>query len=184
MTPMDQRKETHGMPLTIDALSAAEASAVRPQLVALLQQTVDAGASIGFLPPMGAAEAEAYWLGVEDALAGPYRILLVARQGEQVAGSVQLDMVAKPNAPHRAEIVKLMVLPTARRQGIGRALMHAIEARSRELGRTTLVLDTRQGDPSEQLYQGLGYVRVGAIPQYVISEDGGMSATVVYYKLL
>lgn len=172
------------MTLTIDALSAAEAAALRLPLMALLQQTVDAGASIGFLPPMSAAEAEAWWLGVEEALAGPYRILLVARQGEQVAGSVQLDMVAKPNAPHRAEVIKLMVLPAARRQGIGRALMEAIEAQARANGRTTLVLDTREGDPSEQLYQGLGYVRVGAIPQYVISEDGSMSATVVYYKLL
>jgi ribosomal protein S18 acetylase RimI-like enzyme len=172
------------MTLTIDALSAAEAAALRPPLVALLQQTVDAGASIGFLPPMSAAEAEAWWLGVEEALAGPYRILLVARQGDQVAGSVQLDMVAKPNAPHRAEVIKLMVLPAARRQGIGRALMEAIEAQARANGRTTLVLDTREGDPSEQLYQGLGYVRVGAIPQYVISEDGSMSATVIYYKLL
>ena len=92
--------------------------------------------------------------------------------------------MAKANAPHRAEVIKLMVEPSRQRQGIGRALMQAIEAQARELGRTTLVLDTRQGDGSEQLYQSLGYVRVGAIPQYVISETGGMSATVIYYKLL
>lgn len=172
------------MTLTIDALSAAEAAALRPQLVTLLQQNVDAGASIGFLPPMAASEAEGYWQGVEEALCGPYRLLLVARQGEQVVGSVQLDMVAKPNAPHRAEVIKLMVLPAARRQGIGRSLMQAVESRAKERGRTTLVLDTREGDPSEQLYQGCGFIRVGAIPHYVISEDGEMSATVIYYKLL
>jgi ribosomal protein S18 acetylase RimI-like enzyme len=170
--------------LTIDALSAAEAAALRPQLVTLLQQTVDAGASIGFLPPMRASEAEAYWVSVEDALRTPYRILLVAQAGDQVVGSVQLDLVAKPNAPHRAEVIKLMVLPAARRQGIGRALMQAIEDRAREIGRTTLILDTREGDPSEQLYQGFGFIRVGAIPHYVIDEDGEMSATAIYYKLL
>lgn len=172
------------MPFTIHSLSAADAAALRPQLVALIRQTVDSGASIGFLLPMGADEAEAYWQGVEEALAGPYRILLAASDGEQVLGSVQLDLAAKPNAPHRAEVMKLMVLPAARRQGIGRALMEAIESRAAEIGRTTIILDTREGDPSEQLYQGLGYVRAGIIPQYVIDEKGEMSATVVYYKLL
>lgn len=172
------------MPFAIHALSAADAAALRPQLMALIRQTVDAGASIGFLLPMPASEAEAYWLGVEEALAGPYRILLAAIDGEQVLGSVQLDLAAKPNAPHRAEVMKLMVLPAARRRGVGRALMEALEECARISGRTTLVLDTREGDPSEQLYQGLGYVRVGAIPHYVIDEKGEMSATVVYYKLL
>jgi ribosomal protein S18 acetylase RimI-like enzyme len=177
------------MPFTIRPVSAAELPALLPQLVELLQQNVDAGASIGFLPPMPAAEAEAYWRSVEEALRNPYRLMLVAvtsdpEIGEQVVGSVQLDLVAKPNAPHRAEVIKLIVAPTARRQGIGRALMQAIEAGARALGRTTLVLDTRQGDPSELLYSSLGYVRVGAIPQYVISENGAMSATVIYYKLI
>ena len=65
-----------------------------------------------------------------------------------------------------------------------RTLMHAIEAQAQTNGRTTLVLDTREGDPSEQLYQSFGFIRVGAIPQYVISEDGSMSATVMYYKLV
>lgn len=172
------------MPFTIRAITAAELPALRPQLVKLLQHNVDDGASIGFLPPLSAAEAADYWQSVAEALTGLYRIMLVAEADGQLLGTVQLDLVAKANAPHRAEVIKLMVEPAARRQGVGRALMHAIEARAKEIGRTTLVLDTRQGDPSEQLYQGLGYVRVGAIPQYVISEKGGMDATVIYYKLL
>jgi ribosomal protein S18 acetylase RimI-like enzyme len=172
------------MTVTIASLTADEVAALRPQLVTLLQHNVDAGASIGFLPPLSAAEADVYWQGVEDALCTPYRIMLVAQTGEQVVGSVQLDLVAKPNAPHRAEVIKLMVLPAARRQGIGRALMQAIISRAQEIGRTTLILDTREGDPSEQLYQSLGFVRAGVIPHYVYSENGEMSATVIYYKLL
>ena len=177
------------MPFTIRTINAADAAALQPQLVTLLQHSVDDGASIGFLPPLSADEAGAYWQSVQAALAGPYRVMLVAEEGagangEQVVGTVQLDLVAKTNAPHRAEVIKLMVEPSRRRQGIGRALMQAIEAQAQALGRTTLVLDTREGDPSEQLYQGLGYVRVGVIPQYVISEKGGRDGTVIYYKLL
>lgn len=172
------------MPFTIRSITADDAAGLQPQLVRLLQRSVDDGASIGFLPPLGADEAQAYWRSVEGALAGPCRVMLVAEHGSKVVGTVQLDLVAKANAPHRAEVMKLMVDPAARRQGIGRALMQAIEARAKALSRTTLVLDTREGDGSEQLYQSLGYVRVGVIPQYVISEKGGKGATVIYYKLL
>ena len=172
------------MSLTIRLIAADEVAALEPQLVTLLQHNVDGGASIGFLPPLSAAEAGAFWQSVQDALAGPHRVMLVAENDQHVVGTVQLDLAAKTNAPHRAEVIKLMVEPSRRRQGIGRALMRAIEAQARALGRTTLVLDTREGDPSEQFYQSLGYVRVGAIPQYVINEKGGKEATVVYYKLL
>ena len=57
-----------------------------------------------------------------------------------------------------------MVHRRARRQGLGRALMLAAEGEARRRGRTTLVLDTRQGDPSEILYRSLGWQLGGTIP--------------------
>jgi ribosomal protein S18 acetylase RimI-like enzyme len=172
------------MTAVVERIHAAQAAALRPQLIALLQANVDDGASIGFLPPLDAAEALAYWQGVEDALRTPYRLLWIARDADQVAGSVQLDLVAKPNGSHRAEVVKLMVHPAQRRQGIARALMVALEAQARAEGRSTLVLDTRQGDPSERLYRSLGYTCIGAIPQYCISANGQLDGSAFYYKLL
>ena len=172
------------MPVAFDVLSAAGATGLRPRLVSLLQATVDDGASIGFLPPVSVDEASAYWMGVEEALRSPYRILLVALQGDQVVGSVQLDLVAKPNGAHRAEVMKLMVLPALRRQGIARALMLALEAQAQAAGRTTLVLDTRQGDSSELLYRSLGYTCIGVIPQYCCSANGNLDGSAFYYKLI
>jgi acetyltransferase len=172
------------MPVSIDVLSSEQATALRPQLISLLQANVDGGASIGFLPPLLAAEAGAYWQDVEEALRGPYRILFIARQADQIVGSVQLDLVAKPNGAHRAEVIKLMVQPTQRRQGIARMLMLALEAQAQAADRTTLVLDTRQGDPSEQLYRSLGYTCIGVIPQYCISANGNLDGSAFYYKLI
>ena len=63
------------MPVSIGRISTEQAVALRPQLVTLLQANVDDGASIGFLPPLPAGEAGAYWQGVEEAVRGPYRIL-------------------------------------------------------------------------------------------------------------
>jgi hypothetical protein len=62
--------------------------------------------------------------------------------------------------------------------------MLALETQARRLGRTTLVLDTRQGDPSELLYRSLGYQSAGAIPAYARSADGTLHTTALYYRLL
>ena len=44
------------------------------------------------------------------------------------------------------------------------------------------MLDTREGDPSNRLYKSLDYREVGKIPEYAISPNGALDATVIYYK--
>ena len=154
-------------------------------MVALLQDVVGGGASVGFLPPLDGEEAGAYWNSVAAALEGGGRRLWIARAaGGGIAGTVQLDLASQANGRHRAAVTKLMVLSSARRQGIGRLLMEAAEAEAHRLGRTTLVLDTRQGDPSEALYRGMGWQPAGTIPRYARSADGTLHPTAFYYKLL
>jgi ribosomal protein S18 acetylase RimI-like enzyme len=174
-------------PARIESLTADATAAHLPALVGVLQDAVDDGASVGFLPPLESAEAADYWRSVAAALQDGSRRLLVAFHPDPalgLVGAVQLDLATRPNGLHRAEVAKLLVHRAARRRGIGRALMLALEAEARRLGRTTLVLDTRAGDPSELLYQSLGYTRAGLIPQYARSATGALDATVYYYKLL
>jgi ribosomal protein S18 acetylase RimI-like enzyme len=169
----------------IESLDAAGAVRARSELVALLADAVSSGASVGFLPPLDAGEAAAYWDSVVAALRDGSRVLLIARDpAAGIGGSVQLELAMRANARHRAEVTKLMVHRAARRRGIGRALMLAIEAEARRLGRTTLVLDTREGDPSERLYQALGWERAGTIPRYARSAGGTLDATAIYYRIL
>jgi acetyltransferase len=157
----------------------------RDALAVLLQHVVGGGASGGFLPPLGETEAATYWDGVAAALKCGGRRLWIARGAEGgIVGTVQLDLAGQANGRHRAEVVKLMVLSSARRRGIGRLLMEAAEAEARRLGRTTLVLDTRQGDPSEALYRAMGWQPAGTIPRYARSADGTLHSTAFYYKLL
>ncbi len=61
--------------------------------------------------------------------------------------------------------------------------MLAIEERARRLGRTTLVLDTRRGDPSEALYASVGYTLAGVIPRYARSANGALDPSAFYYRL-
>ena len=48
-----------------------------------------------------------------------------------------------------------------------------------------LVLDTERGSNAEQLYQRVGYTRVGVIPQFALNHDGSqLIDTVLFYKQL
>ena len=150
----------------------------------LLIDVVENGASIGFLPPLSREDALVYWQSRLAGMKTGEHVLLVAHRDGEITGCVQLALEQRLNGNHRAEVQKLMVHTAHRRQGIGRELMTALEQFAISDGRTTLVLDTRHGDPSEQLYQSMDYVQAGIIPQYARSADGTLHSTVFYYKLL
>ena len=148
------------------------------ELSKLLAQVVEDGASIGFLPPLQLSDANKYWKNVLN----PEVLLFVAKINNQIAGSVQLQLCTKQNGEHRAEIAKLMTHPNYRRNGIGRNLMYKAEERAKQDGRSLLVLDTREGDPSNLLYSSIGYIQGGKIPFYAKSTNGELHSTVFYYK--
>lgn len=169
---------------SIRVVAAGEVPGLLVSLVKLLQDSVDGGASVGFLPPLKVAEARSYWQEVRDAINEGHRVLLVAESKKRVVGSVQLDLATKPNALHRAEVIKLLVLTEARRKGIGRALMQAAEQAALARGRTLLVLDTRRSDAAEQLYRSLGWTVIGIVPRYARSDSVVLSDTVFFYREL
>ncbi|MDF3834948.1 GNAT family N-acetyltransferase [Cupriavidus basilensis] len=171
---------------TLSLLPADQIACHLGELAALLHACVRDGASIGFVQPFTAGDSEAFWTGnVLPAVRGGARLLLVARQGGRIAGSVQLDYDTPPNQPHRAEVRKLLVHPDHRRQGIAQALMAELERLARQRGRSLLTLDTRTGDKAEPLYASLGYVAAGVIPGYcrAPSEDR-LDPTTIMYKAL
>jgi acetyltransferase len=170
--------------MRIERLTAETAAQHLPALIDILRDSVDAGASVGFIPPLSTADAEAFWADVIEVLRSPHRILLVAVVDDQIVGTIQLDYARKPNATHRAEVIKLLVSNSARRRGIGRALMEEAARIAKADGRTLLHLDTKSGDPAERLYASLGYSRTGEIPGYVFDEAGTFHPTMIMYKHL
>lgn len=170
--------------MNIECLTSESTIKLLPNLTSLVQDAVTKGASIGFLTPLTEEDASTYWRDVASALKTPFRILLIAKIDQEIIGTVQLNLANHPNASHRAEITKLIVLASHRGRGVGHALMNAIEEEARRTGRTTLILDTRAGDPSERLYANLGYTQAGVIPEYARSTDGSLHTTVFMYKLL
>jgi len=155
-----------------------------PALVALLRDAVDSGASVGFLHPLSTEAATAYWTSVQGAVRTGSRVLLATFEDHDLVGAVQLDLAGMPNGSHRAEVMKLFVQQRARRKGVAKALMRAIEEEARTRGRQLLVLDTRAGDVAEKLYEEIGYTKAGTIPRYAQSSNGGLDATVFMYRWL
>ena len=90
--------------------------------------------------------------------------------------------IAMGNQPHRADVAKMQVHRSVRRNGVGAALMRAAEAAAREAGKTLLVLDTVTGSDAERLYTRLGWQRVGEIPGYALWPEGGLCSTTVFYR--
>ena len=168
----------------IRILSAGEMPALLPALTVLLRDAVDGGASLGFLPPLDVTEAGAYWHAVLAEVRAGTRMLLIARGGTRLVGSVQLALATRPNAKHRAEVEKLCVLTAERGKGIGTELMEAAHKAAVSRGRTLLILDTRKGDPAEALYRNLGYTELGVVPGYTRDARGASHDTVFFYKIL
>ena len=167
----------------IEELVRPVAEADIRDLAALLLDAIDSGASVSFLAPLDIERAQDWWRHT-IATADDRSIFLVARDSQGIVGTVQLRAAWAPNQQHRGDIAKLLVHRRARRQGVGAALMEAIEQRARAAGFTLLTLDTKRGDGAERLYTNAGWTRVGVIPNYALNPDGTPCDTVVFYKLL
>ncbi|MFD4031080.1 GNAT family N-acetyltransferase [Streptomyces sp. NPDC058637] len=152
------------------------------ELAALLIETVEGGASVGFLRPLDRASAATWWRERAVAVEAGHHQVWIARDGERLAGTIGLVMPALPNARHRAEVAKLMVRPSARGRGVGRALLAAVERSAAAEGLALLVLDTETGSPAERLYRAAGWTECGSIPAYAGDPAGVLRATTFYYK--
>ena len=154
-------------------------------LTDLLVAVVGDGASVGFLSPLDPAPARAYWERVNAAAEdADGLVLLLAEIDGRVVGTAQLQPAESANGRHRGEVAKVLVHPGWQRRGIGRQLMLALEPAARAQGRTLLVLDTREGDPSNRLYAACGWTEAGRVPNWARNADGTLSGTVFWYKEL
>jgi len=153
-------------------------------LAALLVEAVASGGSVSFMHPLAPEVAAAFWRKSLAAADAGERVVLGAMEGGELVATVTLHLDCPPNQPHRGEIAKMMTRRSHRRRGIARALMLQAERIAQERGRTLLTLDTATDDGAGPLYEQLGYVRAGVIPDYALKPHGGLQGTTIYWKRL
>jgi GNAT superfamily N-acetyltransferase len=152
------------------------------QLVDVLVDCVEGGASVSFMWPLPRAHALAFWQGVARGLAEGDRALLVAEDDTGICGTVQVLLRQPDNQPHRADVAKMLVHRRARRRGLAARLLQAAEAVAGAQGKSLLVLDTVTGGDAERLYARMGWQRVGEIPGYALWPRGGLCSTTYFYR--
>jgi ribosomal protein S18 acetylase RimI-like enzyme len=152
-------------------------------LADVLVDCVEGDASVSFMHPLARERAREFWQQVAEGVAAGERAVFLAADEAGLCGTVQIVFPSSENQPHRADVSKMLVHRRARRKGLGEALMRAAESTARELGRTLLVLDTAS-EEAKRLYERLGWIRVGTIPDYALLPRGGYCDTVVYYRKL
>jgi GNAT superfamily N-acetyltransferase len=167
---------------TIEVLAAERFLVAIPELAELLVDAVTSGASVGFLPPFTAVQAERWWRTLTDDVSAGRVIVLRLRVDGRTLGTAQLRLAQLPNARHRAEVAKVLVHSSARRHGYGRMLMEAVETAARTADRNLLLLDTLSGSDAARLYTRLGWTRATEIPGYAALPDGRLAATTIFHK--
>jgi ribosomal protein S18 acetylase RimI-like enzyme len=185
-----------------DASRAASVDAEIDMLAEVLHAVVHAGAGVSFFTPFSIDEARAFWVDkvFPQVCAGTRRVVIARlnererveggnakeeERGERIVGTVQLELEMPPNQQHRAAVAKLLVHPAARRRGIARALMTALEEIAQSEGRTLLTLDTVSGSNAESLYSSLDYIAAGVIPRYARGAlTPELEGTTIMYKEL
>jgi len=168
--------------IVIREIDAVEAERRVAELGAILVDAVENGASVNFLAGFTQGEAEEFWRGQLPGLADGSRHLIVADDGDRLVGTVVLTLAPQPNQPHRADVGKMLVLSSRRRQGLGRKLLDAVETLARAKGRTLLMLDTSTGSSGDLLYSSCGWTQFGMVPGHALSTDGVPSDTTFFYK--
>ena len=179
--------QEHAGGVRFESLSASALAADEDHLVNLLQSCVNGGASLGFLAPLSRAEAVAYWRAVVPQIESGSLLVLAAREGRgrAIVGSGQLAFVSKSNGRHRAEVWKVMVMPSHRRRGIAARIMSELERHARDRSIRVLVLDTSEGPSGARgFYESIGYTYIGGIPDYALDPDGRPAKNAIYFKAL
>jgi GNAT superfamily N-acetyltransferase len=175
--------------LRISTLGADGFVAAIPQLAGLLVDAVDDGASVGFAAGLGETEAAAWWRARLPQIDDGTTTAFVAaatdggdRETPRIVGSTLLIRSTYPNGRHRAEVAKVLVHRSVRRQGIGRALMEAVERHALADGRWLLILDTQTGSAAEALYRSMGWQELGIMPNHAYQPDGVLAPTTYLWK--
>jgi GNAT superfamily N-acetyltransferase len=168
----------------VRALDHGEAVARIGELGEVLVDAVASGASVNFLAGFTQQEAEIFWRGQMPGLADGSRFLFVAEDKGRIVGTTVLTLAPQPNAPYRAEIGKMLVHSSARRQGLGTRMLNAADESARGMGRTLLLLDTLAGSAGERLYRSCGWISYAFGPGHSLTPAAVPAPTMFFYKQL
>jgi len=102
------------------------------------------------------------------------------------AGGVMAGFVIGLIEPdHTGHVTTVGVAPEHRRRQLAKRLMWQVEDGFRKRSVRIVRLEVRTlNTPAQKLYESLGWIRAGVIPDYAFKPQGGLVGTAIYYKPL
>lgn len=108
-----------------------------------------------------------------------YYLVALADDGDDIQGYAGL---LSPRGAPQADIQTIAVAESARRKGLGRAMMLQLMTEARQRGASEVFLEVRADNPGAQtLYEQLGFEAIAVRPRYY--QPDGVDAVVMRHAL-
>jgi [ribosomal protein S18]-alanine N-acetyltransferase len=115
-------------------------------------------------------------------LRNPNTYYLVAFEPESPSSIDGYAGLLAPRRAEQADIQTIAVVPTARRQGLGHTLVHALIGEARTRGASEIFLEVRADNPDAQrVYASIGFESISVRAAYYQPE--GVDAIVMRYTI-
>ena len=162
-------------------LAASDALRYRALMLHAYEAAADAFTST---PEERAAEPESWWV---KRIADPSGLSssFGAFSGEELVGTVTVEFSSKPKTRHKALIIGMFVMESARGQGVARALVKAaLEAAASRPGVSVVTLTATVGNrPAISLYESFGFKAFGIEPMAINTPQGFRSKVHMWLAL-
>jgi len=172
------------MDIQIVAVAPEDFASVLDGIADVLMDSVNNGASVNFVPPITHDDAREFWQRIESDITQEKTALWIAKTVDRIVGTIVLAMAWQPNAPHRAEVQKMLVHSDYRRRGIASRLLQTLEEDAIKRDRWLLFLDTEADSDAPYFYHKMGYQDLGIMPKHALNHNGEFADTLFLYKLL
>ena len=146
-------------------------------------EAIQAGGGFGWVRLPSRDILERYWKGV---LTMPARMLFVARLDGVICGTTQLVTPPRNNEAQNFAVTLTtnFLAPWARKHGLARRLLEAVEEKALAEGYSVINLDVRETmEGAIKLYESMGYVHFGTHPYYA-KVDNRVIKGRYYYKVI
>lgn len=167
--------------MRISRLTASDAVRYRELMLGAYASAADAFTST---PEERAAEPESWWV---SRIADPKGLSQAfgAFAGDELIGTVTLEFSAKPKTRHKAHLIGMFVLDSARGRGAGRSLVHqALSAAQQTPDVKVITLTVTEGNaPAIALYESCGFKTFGIEPMAIATPDGFRSKLHMWLEL-
>ena len=164
------------------AVEAGDVGRLRPRLGELLIDSVHHGASIGFLDPLTAGDADAYWLRIERAVAEAWSCSSPPRSTRPVTGPSSSTSTRCPTSPIGRPSASCSSSPRPGGGGSAKRSWRSSSESPLERGRWLLTLDTATAEAVRLYERYAAGARPGAIPDYAMNPDRSLTPTTFYWK--